>query len=181
MDIFSRFPTITYNGQTAKNILSKTGLVKDIISKYKIFYPYAIKDGERPDTIAHDYYGNADYEWLVCYPNNIIDIHSDWPKSYKEFYRHMKSIYGDINATKNIIHHYKYTGIGGNTEEDIARKSWKMSEETYSRLSLEEKSGWTPVYVYDYELELNNNKRNIVLLSNEYILQINKEIRELYA
>jgi hypothetical protein len=179
MDIFTYFPKVTYENKESRNIIAKLGLVRDIINKYKVFYPYSVKDGERPDTIAYDYYGESSYEWLVCYPNNIMDIHSDWVKSYREFYRYMERNYGNINDTKNQIHHYKYTGITGDSKEEIARKNWKMSEATFNNTSEDDRAGWTPVYLFDYEMELNEDKRNIVLLSNEYLAQINKEIREL--
>lgn len=178
MDLYESFPQVTYNTYTSRNIMVNIAMVRDILNKYKVFYPYTIKDTERPDTIAYDYYGDSDYEWLVCLPNNIFDIHSDWPKTYSEFYRYLKTAYGDVNATKTTISHYAYTGIG-ESAEDIARKSWKMTPTTYAALSSEDKSGWTPVYLYDYELELNEAKRDIILLSNIYIKQVDKEVKAL--
>jgi hypothetical protein len=181
MDIFKFFPQITYNGKSSRNIISKSAFVKNVLERYKIYYPYTIKDGERPDTIAFDYYGQSSYEWLVCYPNNIIDIHSDWPKSYAEFYRYLNTSYGDINTTKTTVHHYKYTGINDTPASEIARKTWFITPYSWSKLSTEEKTGWEAVYLYDYEMELNERKRNIKLLSNEYLPQINREVRELYS
>lgn len=181
MDIFENFPTIVYEGKESKNIILKAGLIKDLIKKYKVFYPYSVKDGERPDTIAYDYYGDSSYEWLVCLPNNIIDIHSEWVKSYSEFYRYMQEKYTDVNATKNIILHYEYTGLSTDSQLDIDRISWKMSVKTFNTISSEEKSGWSPVYVYDYEDRLNEEKREIILLSNQYLGQIDREVRELFV
>jgi len=179
MEHFTYFPAITYNTKNSRNILTRIAIVRDILKKYKVFYPYTIKDGERPDTIAHDYYSNSDYEWLVCLCNNIVDIYSEWPKSYSEFYRYIRTTYGDIATAQTTINHYKYTGIGGESTYDVSRKSWKMSVLTYNTLSSDDKSGWVPVYVYDYELELNEAKRKIVLLSNVYLQQVDKEVKEL--
>lgn len=35
---------------------------------------------------------------------------------------------------------------------------------------------WTPFRIYDYELRLNENKRNIVLVDKKYLPQIEKEL-----
>lgn len=179
MDLYTDFPKITYNGKNARNIMVNIDLVRGIIDKYKVFYDYVIKEGERPDTIAFDYYGDSDLEWLVCLPNNIIDIHSEWPLSQKRFYDYIVNTYGSISYAQTTVKHYKYTGIGGDTQQEIARISWFISPTTYSNMSAEEKSGWTPVYFYDYENELNEAKRIIKLLSNEYTNQVKKELREL--
>jgi len=180
LDLYVNYPTITYDNKLSKNIITKMALARNIIEKYRVFYPYNVKDGERADTIAYDYYGSSDFEWLVLLSNNMIDVHSEWPKSYNQFYRYMLEKYGDINATKSQIMYYTYTGIGGDTDYDIGRKSWKMSINTYNTLSAEEKSGWTPVYLYDHELEENEKKRSIILLSNVYVNQVEAELRSLF-
>jgi len=181
MDIFKHFPRITYDNKESRNIISKASFVKKVLEKYKIYYPYTIKDGERPDTIAYDYYGESSYEWLVCYPNNILDIISDWPKSYAEFYRYLISSYGTVSYAKSTIHHYKYVGINDTPVEDITRRKWFITPYSWSQMATEDKTGWEAVYLYDYEMELNEKKREIQLLSNDYLSQVNKEVRELYA
>jgi hypothetical protein len=179
MEYFTYLPKVIYEGSESRNILVKLSLIRDIINQYKVFYPYTIKDGERPDTIAFDYYGSTDFEWLVCLPNNIMDIPSDWPKSYRELYSYLKSSYGDVELTKSTVHHYEYTGVGGDAPHTVRRKDWIMTPKTFASISVEEKAGWTPVYLFDYENRLNEEKRKITLLSNVYITQIEKEIRAL--
>jgi hypothetical protein len=133
-----------------------------------------------PDTIAYDYYGQSKYEWLVCIVNNIYDIHSDWLKDTNQFYSYLKSKYESIPYTKITTHHYEYTGIGGNNSIDIARRNWKMTPKTYDTLDEIEKSGWTAVTIHEEEFRLNEAKRNIKLISNEYLKQIDRELRDLF-
>jgi hypothetical protein len=180
MDVFSLLPDVTYNNRLSKNILSRASFVRDVLRQYEIYYPYDVKEWERPDTIAYDYYGNSDYEWLVCIPNQVFDIPRDWVKNQRDFYNYLKSSYGSVDHTKITIHHYKYTGIGGDTQDEINRKSWKMSAKTYDSLDTLDKSGWTPVYVFDYENQINEDKRKIKLLSNIYLSQINRELKALF-
>ena len=60
---FNNFPLITYNGQVTRNLILKARFFQDVLSNYLAFYPYIIKEGQRADMIANDYYG--DKELLV--------------------------------------------------------------------------------------------------------------------
>lgn len=39
--------------------------------------------------------------------------------------------------------------------------------------------GWIPLRIYDYEFQLNENKREIKLVDSRYVAQIEKELRKL--
>ena len=180
MELFSVFPIVEYNGYNLKNILTKIAPIRENFSKYEVYYPYTIRDGERPDTIAYDYYGSSQYAWLVMIANDIYDPYRQWPYSYRQFYDYLLKKYGEVETLKDNISHYEYTGIGGiDTQEDIDRITWVKTTDTYDLDSIEEKSGWTPIYVYDYEFQLNENKRSIRLLSNQYKKQVDREINAL--
>lgn len=178
VNLLSRLPEVQYNGYLSANIISRIAVVKDHLKKYEVYHKYVIKDGERPDSIAFDYYDDSNYAWLVLLPNNIYDIYNEWPLTNEEFKDYMMAKYGKLHETMNIVSHYVYTGIGGNieTENEIRRHSWKMSPETFNLMTAEEKSGWSPVMLYDYELSLNEDKRQIRLISNIYLRQIENEL-----
>jgi len=40
---------------------------------------------------------------------------------------------------------------------------------------------WVPYRLYDYESDLNNNKKEILLFSNEYLDQLNREFKESFS
>lgn len=180
MELLRRIPNIQYNNITMKNLLVKIATVKENYDRFAIYYAYSIRDGERPDTVAFDYYGSSEYAWLVMLANNITDFYSEWPLDYNDFYSYLKHKYGYIHELKNDISHYEYTGIGGETADEIATKNYKMSITTHGFLSPVERSGWTPVYVYDYEYQLNENKRKIKLLSNEFTGMVDTELKEIF-
>lgn len=180
MELLYRLPNVQYNQYTMKNLLAKISTVKENYDKFAIYYPYSIKDGERPDTIAFDYYGSSTYAWLVMLANNITDYYSEWPLDYRDFYEYLKDKYGYVHELKNDVDHYVYVGIGGQSSEEIAEKNYKMTPTTYSFLTNIEKSGWAAVYVYDYEYQLNENKRRIKLLSNEFIGVVDRELKEIF-
>jgi hypothetical protein len=183
MAYFYNFPKINYFDVEVRNIILQAALIKKVFNNADAFYPYIIKDFERPDLIAYDVYGDETLDWLIYFSNDIIDPYYDWPLFGDQFNDYIEKKYGvTAYETMNDIVHYKYTGITNDSAEDIARKSWTMSKETHDIMVLygENTSGWTPVYVYDYEMELNEAKRTIKILNKSYLSQIEKEIKDIF-
>lgn len=179
MSYFSYFPDIRYNGRVSKNLLVRVKVIDEVLAKRGVYYQYVIKDGDYPDTLADRFYGNPELDWIIYLVNEIYDPYSDWPLPYREFNEYLEKKYSKrAFETKSDIAHYKYTGLSSDSKEDIARKSWTMSVKTFENLSSIEKSGWTPVTVYDYEDQLNESKRTIAIIKPQYINQILAEIEE---
>ncbi len=164
-----------------RNIVANARLIDDVLAKYEVFYPYRIRDRQRADYVAYKYYGDPNYTWLVYLSNNIIDPYYQWPLSDPDFNKTIQVSRGmSLNETKTTIDHYVFQGEEGNTAEEIARVTWKMSTETFDIMTTEDRVGWVPVYVYDVEYDLNEAKREIRLLSNKYLNQISSELNEIF-
>ncbi len=179
-ELFNVMHNVIYNGIDTKNIMTKISVIRDQLSKFDIYFPYTISDGERPDTIAYDYYGDSTYAWLIMVTNDIYDPYYGWPMTYDDFIGYLQKKYGYVHQLQSQVHHYVYTGIGGDTAEQIARINYWMSVETYDLSSPIEKSGWTAVTTYQWENDINESKRNIKLLSNDFLKQVDKEISQLF-
>lgn len=174
---FNNFPIIRYNNVKAVNLLLRTDLIESVFNKKDIYYPFLIQDNETPDFIANLVYRNSELSWLIYFVNRMIDPHFSWPLTDRDLNEFMRKKYdAPPQVLKNQIKHYVYTGLSNETDEDIARKSWTMTQETFSKLSVDERSGWTPVYVYDYEFEQNEAKRNIQLINPIYVNQLLREL-----
>lgn len=180
MELFSVTPKVQYGQYTLLNIMTKISVVRENFRKFDVYFPYVIRDGERADTVASDYYGKSTYAWLVMFCNDIVDPYYDWPLTYKQFHDFLQKKYGQVYELRSQISHYKYTGIGGNTDQEIARVHYPMSINTFNKSTTEQKNGWTPVYIYDHELEINESKRTIRLLSNQYINQVDRELNIIF-
>jgi hypothetical protein len=182
MAYFSNFPSIVYNGVTCRNIILKSAILSEVFNKKSVFYRYIIKEGMRPDMVAHDVYGDPTYDWVVYFSNYVVDPYYDWPLDTNDFNGFIEKKYGQtIYQLQNTTSHYRYTGQANDTQADKDRKNWKMSANTYSNLSADEIAGWTPISVYDYENELNDAKRSIQLLSVNYLSQIENELAEIFS
>lgn len=181
MELFSVYPKVKYPVHSSTNLLVSIAAIKQHLKRFEVYYPYTIKDGERPDTIAWDYYGSSSYEWIVKIPNDILDVYYDWPLDGYNFNKFLLSRYGQIHELHGIVHHYKYVGKPGETAEEIARKSWTITPETWQYSAPDEKVGWEPVSVFDWEYEKNESKRKIKLLAKKYVKQAEREVKVLFG
>ncbi len=88
----------------------------DIFRQDTIYSEYIIKNGERPDQIAHDFYGDEQYYWIILQINEITDYYNQWPLSQLELDEYITRKYqSDEEALKT--HHYetpRVVDINGN-------------------------------------------------------------------
>ena len=83
---FEKFPLVAYKNftdpdtasQVVTNILKRVAFRKNV-NESSFFVNYVVGDGETPESIAYDYYGEAELHWVVLLFNNIIDPRHDWP------------------------------------------------------------------------------------------------------
>ena len=165
MAYFEMFPEIFYDMKGD----GKLTLVKDIMSRVKIvsgvkenilnFDYYDVKDGETPEMIAQKYYGDVNLHWTIFIVNDIIDYYEDWPMSVQRFEEFVKEKYDNPQA----IHHYEITQTSGDTTVTI---DVGMNTTDYSG---------TPISNYQYEDKLQEKKRQIRLITPEYVDQFVKE------
>ncbi|CAB5221158.1 baseplate wedge subunit [uncultured Caudovirales phage] len=181
MSYFANFPKIDYFNSESRNIILKAAIIADVFNKANVFYKYRIPEGYRPDNVAEEVYNNPTLDWVVFFSNNVIDPYYEWPLSQRSFDEYMTKKYSKtLYELQSEIHHYKYTGIGGESDEDIARKSWTMTPTSHAALGPTGTAGWTPVYTYDYESEINDEKRVISLLAPLYLPKIINELSKIF-
>lgn len=181
MTYFTTFPKIDYLNKTSRNIILKAALIKEVIDRADAFYPYIVKDYERPDEIAYNEYGQSTLDWVIYFSNSIVDPYYQWPMTDAQFKSYVEKKYNTyVTNLMSQISHYKYTGLPSDTQDVIDRKSWNMSVATYNELTPTERSGWTPKYVYDVEYEQNEARRSIRLLNSVYIPQVQQELAKIF-
>lgn len=101
--LLSQFDIINYNGVPVRNIFTRITF-SDLVKKTgAVFYPYVITEGERPDTIAYQYYEDSRYSWLVYMSNAMFDPYYDWPLTTTEFDNFILEKYGQKNLAMEKI------------------------------------------------------------------------------
>jgi hypothetical protein len=189
---FSSFPTVSYNGVTIRDITKRTNFIQNNLSNPYLFLPYTVKEGEKPEDIAYNYYGSIEATWLVLMCNNIIDPYTQWSLPTEIFDDMIIQKYAvqsgktgievlnwaqNETILDNIV--YYYAVIDG--------KEISVSPDTFDKiydidgnlLGRNVEAGYLPYRVYDYELDMNESKREILVVEKNYYPQIEKEFMDL--
>ena len=92
---FSKLPDFNYVSRlpdakisdyiTVKNLFKRGFLREDIFQDHTFFAKYQIKGDDRPDNVAYDFYKDKNLDWLVLICNNIVNLHSEWPLTQRQF------------------------------------------------------------------------------------------------
>ena len=186
-EFFQHYPQINYDITGIKP--TKTKIAINIMVKAKIksilkndiinYFPYSIPESERPDITAFKVYGDVKYTWLIFLINDIQDPIFDWPLNTREFGNYIKNKYGTLASAKSTIHHYEETVRerveATNTSDPISKATIEVDLTTYNTLAVGSRK---IVYYYDWEVERNEDKRNIKLIDSRYAAGILAEQSE---
>jgi len=158
-----------------KNIFKRGKLKKEIFDDLMYFTKYQIVGDDRPDNVAFQVYDDETLDWLVLLSNNIVNIQTEWPLEQQSFLNYLLNKYG---SQANFLqpHHYE-TKLVKNTRGDVIVKKGLEVPQDYS---FEYYDGVLGEYVttsditsvvsnYDYEIKIENAKRNIYVLKPEYL------------
>jgi len=166
---FKNFPLVFYNDVKVRNIMLKSNIARDVFLADTSFYTYEVKDGEKPSTVAFNYYDSVDYTWLVLLSNQIVDPYYEWVMTSAEFDAYLTKKYGSIQTAQSTI--VEYTD-NINRTVSIDTRNYYASIDSSLSLNL------SPVYAYDKEFQLNEQKRNIQLIDRIYADKIAEELEK---
>lgn len=107
MKYFESMPVISYNGRSVRNILTRVALTDDTKASKHLFLPYTQKEHERADVLAHKYYDNSDWAWLVWFSNETVDPYHDHYLSDYDFESMVTKKYGSIDKAIAYVHHWR--------------------------------------------------------------------------
>lgn len=184
MFLFRPFPTVSYRVPNTKRTVAATNITKrfaitNFINNANVtFDEYFVQDGERPDTIAYDYYGDQTMDWLILLTNEIHDPYFEWVLSYEQFNNYIRQKYGSVEYAMKTTHHYekilqeKKIIFDNGVQRIIPEKTLIVDYTTYASLAA---SSRKIVTIYDYENARNEKNRNIYLLDLNYLLLIKEQ------
>ena len=140
------------------NILRRVKLRSGMRSGSFLFDNYDVADGERPEDIAFQQYGDPELHWVILMTNNITDRYYEWPLTQPQFQEYMKDKYGAGN--EDAVHHYEITQTSGPTSSrDYSHMVECNSDETNP----------TIISNRDYEQRKQDEYRQIRLLDKRYL------------
>ena len=161
-----------------KNVFRRVKLRDDLKNIFRIFIKYEIQDGARPDTVAEEVYGSAQYDWVVLVGAGIVNIRNEWPLSDRDIYQYAEEIYGD---DLNAIHHYETTEVK-DSKGRLILPAGKVVDSTFTipdpNISIQNLNPVVGISNYEYETRKNILKRSIYLLKPEYLQQAINDTRK---
>ncbi len=169
MGYFQMFPDTLYDAKgngnytVMKDILTRVKLVASKKENILNFDYYNVQDGETPEMIAHKYYGDVNLHWTILVANDIVDYYNDWPMSVQKFEKFVFDKYDNPQA----IHHYEISQTSGETTTTI---DIGMNTTDYPSA--------TAISNYTYEDRLQEQKRQIRLISPDFISQFVSEFEK---
>ena len=193
-DYFNKLPNFEYVSRlpnakigdyvTVKNFFKRGALEEDILDNLSFHTKYKIIGDDRPDNVAYNFYGNSELDWLVLTCNNIVNIQTEWPLLQNDFDRFLLDKYGSYEALNNT-HHYKTQEIKNSKDVVIVPGGVQCSSD-YSVTYYDYNTGQekivlsrdctTAVTNYEYEAEIEDEKRNIFLLEPRYLNVIRNDL-----
>ena len=160
MAYFTNFGKILYdpigdnNPKLVTNIMSRVRMRAHMKKNVIMLDSYDVQENESPEIVADKHHGSPYYHWVVMLLNDISDVNHDWVKSTRQLQKYLLSKYTEIELTET--HHYEIPQTSGDTSINI-----EVENTTYPSASI--------ITNYEYEVAINDEKRSIDLLRNEYL------------
>ena len=166
MKYFKQFPLLDYNlsgingnSQEVTDIFRRVKVRSKIADNVTLFDKFDVHEGEKPEDVAYKAYGDADYFWVVCLVNNVVNRYYDWPLDEFNFQQYVADKY----ANPDGIHHYEITQPSGKqTGEGPADYSHKIEVNS-------DTAGAESVSNIEYERREQDKKRQIRILLPQYL------------
>lgn len=204
---FDKFPLVIYDINKSANRTPQYDLPVNIFVRLRVlteklnevfhYYEYTIKEGETPEILAENLYGNPEAHWIVMMTNNIVDPLYDWPMGYDAYNKYIVNKYGSAATAATTVHHYEMIQILEDTSinQTITNKFF-LSADAYTASTLPTEKGAPTVisingqnvnvyeyknivYCDTYEDDLNESKRQIKLIKPEYYTNIKTEFENI--
>jgi hypothetical protein len=127
---------------------------RDVLANITVYDYYDIVDGETPEIVAEKIYGNAQYHWILMLVNERYDYLGEWPLTQPNLDQYIIDKYG---ATANNIHHYE------NADGLVVPSNYPSA---------------VPITNADYEVNINESKRSIKIISKQLLSTILKNFKD---
>ena len=167
-----------YDFQIVKNLFKRAVLRDDVINDITNFTRYSIEGDERADQIAYKFYNDSGLDWIILTANNIIHVRDEWPMSNRDFLTYINQKYTSDQLSN--VHHYETREIRDSSNTLIQKAGVRVKSD-HSVTYLDEgstitKSSIKTVSYLQHETDLNDAKRNILVLREDYVSTVLRDI-----
>ena len=162
-----------------KNVFRRVKLRDDLQNNFTVFERYEIPMDFRPDVVAEELYGSDQLDWVVLTVAGILNVRNEWPLSDRDLYDYSFDKYGeDLNSVR-----FFETKEVKDTNGRLILPKGKVVDSNFTIPKPGEPTATLNPVVgisnYEYETRLNDEKRSIFVLREEYLQQFLNDMREI--
>jgi len=191
---FSAFPNVQYavsankagipNYINIKNYFHLALPRDDIYREETLYTEYIVRNGQRPDQISYEQYGDEQYNWVILQINEITDFYNQWALSQQELTDYIFKKYGsDLGASQ--IHHWETVETYDDAPTPnlvlpgglVVPADFKYSYPQIPGETTYETSLPISVTNQQYEEAVNDEKSAIFILNKEYIYDYVRDVK----
>lgn len=143
MNFFDKVPTISYNGQTVKNIFARATISDQTKSNRLVYYPYTVKEDDTIDGMSNNYYDSPKYMWLIWMSNDVVDPYYDLALNQDDFLSYIEAKYGSADVAMSTIKCYRNNWYDNGNQ---------ISKDQYALLAPNYFKYYDPVVNNDYQV-----------------------------
>ena len=162
-----------------KNVFRRVKVRDDLYNNFVIFQKYEIPEGARPDNVSEELFGTPNLDWVILTVAGILNVRNEWPLSNHQLYNYANDKYGDsLNSTR----FFETTEVK-NADGKLILPKGKVVDNNFTIPNPTNPSATLNPVVgisnFIYETRLNEEKRNINVLREEYLSQFLDDMRNL--
>jgi hypothetical protein len=181
------------NSVILTNLMARASVVSSLLDNPLLYYTYDLQDGDTPEIVAHKYYGDVYRYWIVLTVNQILDPQWGWPMASDVLSQYLTNKYPSTNIYSEYHHYEKISTQVDNNTGVTTNVVTNVSEEDYNNMVTGTQSYTLPTGVvtvtiskravtfFDYEMQLNENKRQIKLLNKSYVNRFEDDLKKLMS
>ena len=164
-----------------KHLFKRAVMRQDVINDVVNFTKYSVRDDERPDQIAYDFYRDAGLDWVILTTNNIIHVRDEWPMGNQDFLTYLNGKYTSEELSN--IHHYETKLITDSRERTIQKAGlYVPSDHSITYVDngvVKTQSQIKQVTFLEHETNLNDDKRQINILKPQLLDMLLSDISDI--
>ena len=162
-----------------KNVFRRVKVRDDLYNNFVIFQKYEIPEGARPDNVSEELFGTPNLDWVILKVAGIINVRNEWPLSNHELYNYANDKYGNsLNSTR----FFETTEVK-NADGKLILPKGKVVDSNFTIPNPTNPSATLNPVVgisnFIYETRLNEEKRNINILREDYLSQFVEDMKAL--
>jgi len=163
-----------------KNIFIRGKLRDDLQNVFTVFDKYVILENQRLDEIADELYGDPNLDWVIRICADIISYQNQTPLNAQQLYDFCVEKYGESGMLD--VRYYETTEVK-NSEGKLILPAGQVVDSNFTipnpelpQLTI---NPVTAITNFDYETQINDEKKTIYVLKPIYLGQFLDDMRDI--